>query len=113
VEEEEEDDDDYNEDNEYLDEETVEQFEDRVLNKRAAMLHYRMRQRWQSDQPEIMFSSLAKKKDTYKLAAQKFYSLLVLQKYMAVDLHQSEIYGDLAVTKGPQFDVDTAEKDRR
>ena len=77
----------------------------------------------------LTYSDLAKRKDTKKDAAQKFYSLLVLQKvgrfdklkvavttdlitlrplqFHALDLDQSAIYGDLNITKGPCFDVDT------
>ena len=85
------------EDGEYQDEETVEQFEDRVLNKRAGkvedctfftsnmlnvgfvQLHYRMRALFENT-ASLTYSDLAKRKDTKKDAAQKFYSLLVLQK---------------------------------
>merc|ERR1719297_771438 len=87
-------------------EETVEQFEDRVLNKRAGKLHYRMRALFENA-ASLTYSDLAKRKDTKKDAAQKFYSLLVLQKFHALDLDQSAIYGDLNITKGPCFDVDT------
>jgi len=104
-EEEEEDDDD--EDNEYMDEETVEEFEDRVLNKRAAQLHFRLKKRIE-ETPELPFSTLMRRKDTRKQAAQKFYSLLVLQKYQTVDVTQHAIYGELIVTKGPCFGTETS-----
>ena len=84
------------EDAEYLDQETVDEFEDRVLNKRAAkvkisqltsqisltiffQLHFRMRKLFE-DRNSLSYKDLEKKKDTKKDAAQKFYSLLVLQK---------------------------------
>jgi len=106
--EEEEEDEEEEGDNEYLDEETVEQFEDRVLNKRAAQLHCRLRRRIE-EQPVIPFSTITRRKDSRKIAAQKFYSLLVLQKFMAVDLVQDDVsYGEMNVTRGPQFDLDTA-----
>jgi len=108
-------DDDYEEEeeeeegeNEYLDEETVEQFEDRVLNKRAAQLHCRLRQRM-VETPVLAFSSITKRKDTRKIAAQKFYSLLVLQKFMAVELAQEDVcYGEMQVSRGKQFELDTS-----
>jgi len=102
-EEEQEDEDD--EDNEYMDEETVEQFEDRVLNKRAAQLHFRLKKKIE-ETPELPFSTITRRKDTRKQAAQKFYSLLVLQKYQTVDVNQDSIYGELIVTKGPCFEAD-------
>lgn len=92
------DDEEEEEDGEYMDQETVEQFEDRVLNKRAAkvcrrenlhvsvslnkiffQLHFRMRKMYE-DTSSLTYNDLAKRKDTKKDAAQKFYSLLVLQK---------------------------------
>lgn len=107
--EEEEEEDDNEGDNEYLDEETVDEFEDRVLNKRAAQLHVRLRRRMVEASAEIPFSTITKKKDSRKIAAQKFYSLLVLQKFMAVDLGQDNVsYGEMIVKRGPQFNLDTA-----
>eukprot|EP00092_Neocalanus_flemingeri_P036157 GFUD01039368.1.p1 GENE.GFUD01039368.1~~GFUD01039368.1.p1 ORF type:complete len:1133 (-),score=374.75 GFUD01039368.1:308-3706(-) len=94
------------EDNEYMDEETVEEFEDRVLNKRAAQLHFRLRKRIE-ETPELPFSNIMRRKDSRKQAAQKFYSLLVLQKYQTVDVNQDSIYGELFVTKGPCFERET------
>lgn len=95
------------ENGEYLDQETVEQFEDRVLNKRAAKLQLRLR-KMLDDSPTINFSGLARRKDTKKDGAQKFYSLLVLQKFQAVELDQDQhnIYADLSVAKGISFDMD-------
>jgi len=104
-EDEQEDDDEEDDDNEYMDEETVEQFEDRVLNKRAAMLHFKLKNKIE-ETPELPFSTITKRKDTRKQAAQKFYSLLVLQKYQTVDVNQGSIYGELFVTKGPCFEAD-------
>ena len=126
----------------YLDEETVEQFEDRVLNKRAAQVnicvslnlqHYKLicannkydqycsctadlgrewrrPQFWHSlpspswilspfyitplihtidlipiEVPSFKFN--IRRKDTRKIAAQKFYSLLVLQKVRILHFH--------------------------
>lgn len=37
-------------------------------------------------------------------AAQKFYSLLVLKKFQALDIKQDVAYGDILVTKGIMFD---------
>ncbi|CAF1196584.1 unnamed protein product [Adineta ricciae] len=40
---------------------------------------------------------------TRKLTAQKFYTLLVLKKLQAVDVEQSEAFGDITVTPGVNF----------
>lgn len=37
-------------------------------------------------------------------AAQKFYSLLVLKKFQALEIRQDMAYGDIEVTKGIMFD---------
>merc|ERR1711862_871262 len=95
------------EDGDYMDQETVDEFEDRVLNKRAAKLHFRMRKMYE-DRNSLSYKDLEKKKDTKKDAAQKFYSLLVLQKFHALDVDQTSIYGDLNIMKGPCFEMDTA-----
>jgi len=104
-EEDQEDEEEEDDDNEYMDEETVEQFEDRVLNKRAALLHFKLKKRIE-ETPELAFSTITRRKDNRKQAAQKFYSLLVLQKYQTVNVNQGSIYGELFVTKGPCFEAD-------
>ena len=83
------------------------------------------------DTSSLTYTDLARRKDTKKDNAQKFYSLLVLQKvtyyiffrkslkkvfypcfylfqFHALDIDQSSIYGDLNITKGPCFEMDAA-----
>lgn len=85
--------------------EDIEHFEDRVLNKRAAKLHRQLAKKFESTD-EILLTSLIKKNNR-KQCAQKFYSLLVLQKVMANELKQdpSLPYADLIITKGTKFDT--------
>ena len=80
--------------------ETIEEFEDRVLNKRAAQLHRLMTRKFAEK-----FSQMTVR-NTRKQAAQKFHSLLVLQKMMAVDTSQVEDrpYGEISIKKGVAFD---------
>jgi len=80
--------------------ETIEEFEDRVLNKRAAQLHRLMTRKFAEK-----FSQMTVR-NTRKQAAQKFHSLLVLQKMMAVDTQQMEDrpYGEISIKKGVAFD---------
>jgi cohesin complex subunit SCC1 len=40
----------------------------------------------------------------YLQVAQKFYTLLVLKKFEAVELHQEKSYADIGITPGPKFD---------
>lgn len=83
--------------------ETYEQFEERVLNKRAQQMLYIV-QRHFSRQSTIKFSELAKN-NTRKQVAQKFYTFLVLKKQQAVELHQDEAFSEVLITRGPKLDI--------
>ena len=83
--------------------ETIEEFEDRVLNKRAGHLNNLLQAKFQ-DNISLHFSELTRR-NIRKQAAQKFYSMLVLQKVMAVNIDQADAFGPIMVTKGPKFDA--------
>jgi len=85
-------------------EETQEEFEDRVLNKRAAHLNKILSSKLESADSVVRLSDMTRR-NTRKQVAQKFYSLLVLQKVMAVNLEQTECYGELSVSRGPKFET--------
>ena len=85
-------------------EETQEEFEDRVLNKRAAHLNKILSSKLENEDSVVRLSDMTRR-NTRKQVAQKFYSLLVLQKVMAVNLNQDECYGELSVTRGPKFET--------
>lgn len=117
-----------------MENETDEQFEERVLNKRAAQMFFAVRNKMQR-QDSIYLSEMTHRNNrkqvsifistklvggNYELyslityitihyfvllqAAQKFYSLLVLKKFQALELKQEETFGDIHVTKGIMFD---------
>ena len=88
---------------EMLEGETVDEYEDRVLNKRAAHLNTILKSKL-AVLPSLKLS-LMTKRNTRKQAAQKFYSLLVLQKALAVNIDQPENNGEIHVTKGPRFET--------
>merc|ERR1719500_164356 len=81
--------------------ETIEEFEDRVLNKRAEQLRRHLSKKF-SDR----FSQLTRKNNR-KQAAQKFHSLLVLQKMMALDVTQDSepAYAEINMKKGPAWNT--------
>ncbi|KAJ8985324.1 hypothetical protein NQ317_008354 [Molorchus minor] len=82
--------------------ETDEQFEERVLNKRAYQMFTVVRQRLQqSDQ--LTLSEMCHRNNK-KQAAQKFYSLLVLKKFHVLQLEQEEAYAEIIITKGDKFE---------
>ncbi|XP_069357238.1 double-strand-break repair protein rad21 homolog isoform X2 [Maniola hyperantus] len=85
--------------------ETEEQFEERVLNRRAAQLFSVMRSKLASGLP-LTFAELAPRHNNRKQVAQKFYSLLVLKKHQMLKLEQEETYGPIIITKGDQFDTE-------
>ncbi len=93
------------EDEEMREDETIEEFEDRVLNKRAAHLNIVLRNRFlEGGHSEMRFSDLPVRR-VRKSIAQNFYSLLVLQKVMAVELEQGEQFTDeINIRKGPNFE---------
>ena len=96
-----------------------------INNMRLFQLHFKLKKKIY-ESPELPFSTITRRKDTRKQAAQKFYSLLVLQKvirvifvfehyvnyllfqYETVNVNQGSIYGELFVTKGPCFESDPA-----
>ncbi|XP_045496422.1 double-strand-break repair protein rad21 homolog isoform X1 [Colias croceus] len=85
--------------------ETEEQFEERVLNRRAAQLFALMRPRLHAHDA-LSFADLAPPHNNRKQVAQKFYSLLVLKKHQVLKLEQSETYGAITITKGAQFETE-------
>lgn len=82
--------------------ETIEQFEERVLNKRAAQLFVSVRSRLLKC--ESMVLSDMTNRNNKKQAAQKFYSLLVLKKFKALEICQTQPYADITITRGPLFE---------
>ena len=85
------------------DEETLEEYEDRVLNKRAAHLNNILKSKLHDNTQSLTLSAMTRRNNR-KQVAQKFYSLLVLQKVMAVELTQNKCYGELSVSRGPRFE---------
>lgn len=52
---------------------------------------------------KIVLSDLLTKNSTRKTAAQKFYTLLVLKKWQAIEVHQEDAFGDINITAGPNI----------
>ncbi|XP_050349066.1 double-strand-break repair protein rad21 homolog isoform X2 [Nymphalis io] len=85
--------------------ETDEQFEERVLNRRAAQLFAALRGKLAA-RLALAFADLAPPHNNRKQVAQKFYSLLVLKKHQMLKLEQNETYGPITITKGAQFETE-------
>ncbi|XP_033157206.1 double-strand-break repair protein rad21 homolog [Drosophila mauritiana] len=87
---------------EQMENETDEQFEERVLNKRAAHLFIDVRSHFIA-KDSLELSQLTSG-NSRKQAAQKFYSLLVLKKFKVLHIDQSAPYADITITRGPTFE---------
>ncbi|XP_043651620.1 double-strand-break repair protein rad21 homolog [Drosophila teissieri] len=87
---------------EQMENETDEQFEERVLNKRAAHLFIDVRSHFISK--DCLELSQLTSGNSRKQAAQKFYSLLVLKKFKVLHIDQSFPYADITITRGPTFE---------
>ncbi|XP_076628581.1 RAD21 cohesin complex component verthandi isoform X1 [Colletes latitarsis] len=82
--------------------ETYEQFEERVLNKRAAHMYHVIKSKLDT-KDRLTLAEMAYKNNR-KQVAQKFYTLLVLKKFQVLELHQEYPYADIIVGKGSKFE---------
>ncbi|XP_050535603.1 double-strand-break repair protein rad21 homolog [Daktulosphaira vitifoliae] len=81
--------------------ETNEQFEERVMNKRANQLYHTIKMKF-NQKDSLVLSDLTYK-NRRKEAAQKFYSVLVLKKYKVLELIQEAPYEPIQLIKGVCF----------
>ncbi|XP_066992862.2 double-strand-break repair protein rad21 homolog isoform X2 [Anabrus simplex] len=82
--------------------ETYEQFEERVLNKRAAHMYHIVKSKLQRS--DKLFLSEMTHRNNRKQVAQKFYTLLVLKKHCVLELNQESSYGEIMITRGTKFE---------
>ncbi|RWS25416.1 double-strand-break repair protein rad21-like protein, partial [Leptotrombidium deliense] len=89
---------------EMMPDETAEQYEERMRNKRTNVL-LRFMSNQLDDMGSISFSQLVHH-NRRKQVAQKFFSLLVLKKQQAIELSQDTDveYGEITITKGYRYD---------
>ncbi|KAI5711485.1 hypothetical protein M8J75_000741 [Diaphorina citri] len=87
--------------------ETYEQFEERVLNKRAAVMYRLVKSRMERTEGADLYLSDLTVRNNKKAVAQKFYSLLVLKKFKVLNLQQDCSYGEIHITRGSNFDNPT------
>ncbi|XP_064112474.1 double-strand-break repair protein rad21 homolog [Macrobrachium nipponense] len=95
------------EEEEQADDETYEQFEERVVNKRAAHMFHTIRRKIGTSKnnksKSINFTDFVQKNNR-KQVAQKFYTMLVLKKLQAVELHQESAFSEILISPGPMYD---------
>ncbi|XP_050039546.2 uncharacterized protein [Dermacentor andersoni] len=87
---------------EQLADETYEQFEERILNKRTVHMLHMIRTPLEAGR-QVRFSDIARGSNR-KQVAQKFYTFLVLKKQQAVELRQESAFAELYIEKGPKFE---------
>lgn len=87
---------------EQLADETYEQFEERILNKRTVHMLHTIRHPLECGR-QVVFSDLVRNCNR-KQVAQKFYTFLVLKKQQAVELSQDGPYAELYIERGPKFE---------
>ncbi|KAL1416847.1 hypothetical protein MTO96_027445 [Rhipicephalus appendiculatus] len=87
---------------EQLADETYEQFEERILNKRTVHMLHMIRSPLEAGR-QVRFSDIARGSNR-KQVAQKFYTFLVLKKQQAVELRQASAFAELYIEKGPKFE---------
>jgi len=91
-------------------EEDGDELEDTLLNDPSKNLTKRARtmvsvlSKSFAKQDNVGFFELIKRNGR-KMAAQKFYSLLVLKKYEIIEVTQDETYGDIIISQGDKFDL--------
>ncbi|XP_075210065.1 RAD21 cohesin complex component verthandi isoform X2 [Lycorma delicatula] len=85
--------------------ETYEQFEERVLNKRAAHFYHLVKTKMQHT--DKLYLSDLTHRNNRKQVAQKFYSMLVLKKFQVLDMKQDSSYDEILLLKGPTFENPT------
>lgn len=89
--------------------ETSQEYEERIVNKRATEMHQLIKSRFEEEEicgNQISFLSLCTGSGENlrrKQVAQNFYTMLVLKKAQAVELEQREAFGEIFVSKGNRF----------
>lgn len=87
---------------EQADDETFEEFEERIQNKRTVQLLRHVKPALDAGRP-VRFADLIKQNNNRKQVAQKFYTFLVLKKQQAVELTQQQAYDELYISVGPKY----------
>lgn len=85
------------------DDEAADGDEDHRWTKRTQGVLNSISSKLRSNGDEILLTDLLTKGSTRKTAAQKFYTLLVLKKWQAIDVRQEQPYGDIFVSAGPNI----------
>lgn len=82
-------------------EQTEEQLDEMRWNKRSQQMLHSLQQTLKKKQ-SINFSDITRANNR-KQAASKFYTFLVLKKQEAVEVKQTEPFGEIMISRGPTF----------
>lgn len=86
-----------------LDGDELQMEEQRLSNRRSTQLLQTLGRILCTDDSVGMKRLLSR--NNRKQVASKFYTILVLKKLQAINVHQDEPYADIVITKGPKFDA--------
>jgi len=76
---------------------------DEVVSKRTKNVLHSISSKLRANDNKIMFEDLFNKTSTRRTAAQKFYALLELHKWQAIQVEQSEPFGPIEIVDGPRM----------
>jgi cohesin complex subunit SCC1 len=77
--------------------------DEQVFTRRTIGVLHSVSTKLKANNDKISFDDLLTKGSTRKTAAQKFYALLELRKSQAIEVEQSESFGPISITSGPQM----------
>ena len=81
-----------------------EEQDEKRLNKRTQQMQMALKSAFRFSD-ELSFKDMTRNLNR-KQAAARFYTLLVLKKHKAVDVEQTDAFGDILITEGPHFGRD-------
>ncbi|CAJ0576663.1 unnamed protein product, partial [Mesorhabditis spiculigera] len=82
--------------------------EHRFTKRTQNVLHSIAQKLRSSGEDQILLSDMLTKASNKKTAAQKFYTLLVLKKWQAIEVAQGKPFDDISITSGPKLDESLA-----
>ena len=81
-----------------------EEQEEKRWNKRTQQMSYILNRSFTRGESTVGFNELVERNNR-KQVASKFYTLLVLKKMQAVEVEQTEPFGNIQISQGPKFEV--------
>lgn len=84
-------------------ESTGDSLEDKKLNRRTHTMITYLGKQFDRDDSSVSLTDMLRKNHNRKQAAAKFYTCLVLKKHNVIEVQQDQPYGDILLSRGPNF----------